>query len=155
MEFYGDANQDLMQRIAGYDFLTPENAPGTGTSCGCLQVFRAGRATFDFYQAVYHDKAIGTVPDDPLIDKYRHMVKYVLLPRELYWNIAAQPWLVDADNPKPPRGMFWNIAVQPWPVDVNRLRPNKGIIWAHFNFVVGLEKKLALREKIVLAMAER
>ena len=122
MEFYGDAALDLKARIKNLDFLTPENEAGIKTSCGCLQVLRCGHKTHDFYDAVYNNDKIGTVPDDPLIDKYRGMVSYALLPRELYWNACGSLWTIGKPIPEPP----------------------KTIIWFHGNWCLGLENKVAL-----------
>ena len=123
-EFFGDCVPDLLSRMEDRDFLTPNNATESGPIrlCADFQVIRCTPMTLAYQEKVYSE--IGDGDDEWILNAHRDMVKWMELPRNLYWNLAGTGWTKGQSIPKPPNGM----------------------LHFHANWTVGLENKLSLLE---------
>ena len=126
-EFWRDPVTDLQSRMTLYcaDLLGSNDLNTNPRLCSCLYVMRPNDAMRALMQSVLDDPRCGVEIDDPILNEKRDMVRWRALPHNLYWNTSC-PW--KAGDPLPPL-----------PSDV---------IWTHANWVVGIENKLALMQKI-------
>ena len=126
--FFEDCVPDLMERIKNVDFLAADDRPQDSFLCGCLEVIRTNSSCIKLFESIYSDPSIGRGPDDPLLNKYRNLVKWAALPHNKYWNMCD----------------VLSRLGRPWNMGDQITNPPTNIFWFHANFTIGLQNKLYL-----------
>lgn len=119
-EFFRDPVADLTARIADKDMIGADDLPGqvlngcvgNGRMCSCLYVVRPGPEITRLFETVAADPAIGYDVDDPILNRHRGMIRWAVLPHDMYWNPAdwftpRRVWTLNDPIPMPPREMKW------------------------------------------------
>lgn len=130
--FFSDPVEDLNRLIVDRDLVAANDSAWSQYLCPCLQVVKCNDSVVNFYKSVYADKMAGLGSEELLVNNYRDMLRWAVLPREKYWNCAnGAVWTPEMVVPQPPSEM----------------------VWFHANYTIGTEHKLLLTQRVMEKVA--